>query len=327
LLGGWPPKYAAGQHWIALPDGDSVVLHDDCPPTWQPGGRAVLMVHGLGGSHRSPYVARTCAKLNARGVRTFRMDLRAHGAGIAKAAQLGHAGRSHDVAAALERVRELCPQATLHLVGFSMGANIVLKLAAELGPRVPPNLVGLFAAAPPVNLELCCRNLKRGWNFVYDGAFVRNLRRHLRAWRRANPEARFALPAQRLRGVFDFDEYITAPRSGFRDAAHYYSESSCGPLLANIRLPTIILAAADDPVVPVSCFDKLSYSPCTQLVVTEHGGHLGYIGRAGRDTDSRWLDWRIVDWVLAERQSVATPRKVVTELSAPVLAPAVCRSF
>src|SRR5689334_21883664 len=97
LLGGWLPKYAATQHVVPLDDGDAILLHDDCPASWKPGDRTALFVHGLCGSHGSPYVARAAHKLQARGVRTFRMDLRSHGLGAHHAVQIGHAGRSGDV--------------------------------------------------------------------------------------------------------------------------------------------------------------------------------------------------------------------------------------
>lgn len=327
VVGGRVLQYGAQQHVVPLPDGDAIVLHDDRPANWQPTDRAALFVHGLCGSHRSPYVARTASKLNARGVRTFRMDLRSHGAGIRHSRHIGHAGRSDDVAAALSRILDLCPRAGVHLVGFSMGANIVLKLAAEFGSSTPAHLAGVFAVAPPVDLHFCCDHLRRGWNRLYDRVFSRNLNRHFHAWQAANLQVELPRLKKGLTRIFDFDEQITAPHSGFRDAAHYYAESSSGPLLPHIQLPTVILAAADDPIVPISCLQKVSFSPSTHLVVTKHGGHLGYIGGRSADPDNRWLDWRIVEWVLAERR----PTRQVTaetgrESAPPILAPAVCRS-
>jgi predicted alpha/beta-fold hydrolase len=321
-------EYGAQRHFVPLDDGDAIVLHDDAPPAWRPADRVALLVHGLCGSHLSPYVARTASKLNAQGVRTFRMDLRSHGAGLDRAQRIGHAGRSEDLAAALRMVLALAPQASVHLVGFSMGANIVLKLAGELGANPPANLAGVFAAAPPVDLHFCCDHLRRGWNWIYDGAFTRNLNRHFRAWQTANPQLELPRSPTKLKRIFDFDEHITAPHSGYRDAAHYYAEASSGPLLTEIAVPTVILAAADDPIVPICCLEKVARSPQTQLIITEHGGHLGYIGARSADADSRWLDWRIVDWVLAERVKPARP--VLAQLfempALPILAPATCRS-
>lgn len=328
LIAGRRLKYGAQRHVVPLDDGDAIVLHDDAPPGWRPTDRVALLVHGLCGSHLSPYVARTASKLNAQGVRTFRMDLRSHGAGIDRARQIGHAGRSEDVGAALARVLSLAPHASAHLIGFSMGANIVLKLAGEFGANPPPNLVGVFAAAPPVDLHFCCDHLRRGWNWIYDGAFTRNLNRHFRAWQVANPQLELPPAPARLRRIFDFDEHITAPHSGYRDAAHYYAEASSGPLLTDIVVPTVILAAEDDPIVPIGCLQRAARSASTQLIVTKHGGHLGYIGARGVDPDSRWLDWRIVDWVLAERTKPARPvlANLFNTPALPLLSPAACRS-
>ena len=108
--------------------------------------------------------------------------------------------------------------------------------------------------------------------------------------------ADFPRAPKRLREI---DDWFTAPICGFGTAENYYRVCSAAPLLPEIRLPTLIIAAADDPLVPVRTFEQLRLSPSTTLQITGHGGHLGYIGASGADPDRRWIDWRVVDWVLA----------------------------
>src|SRR6185503_5250573 len=130
----WPgalPLYRAQQHVILTTHEDQFVLHDDKPAVWREGDRAVLLIHGLGGCHRSAYVVRMAEKLTARGVRTFRMDMRGCGVGERLAKQPGHAGRSEDVAAAVEFLRKTCPGSKLVAVGFSLGGNLLLKWLAD----------------------------------------------------------------------------------------------------------------------------------------------------------------------------------------------------
>jgi uncharacterized protein len=300
ILGGFGRRsapYRAARHETLLSDGDRILLHDDAPPGWREGDPAVLLLHGLGGSHASPYVVGTAMKMNARGIRTFRMDLRGWGAGISLARSPMHAGRSEDAAAALAWIADRCPASPLFVVGFSLGGNMVLKMAGEMGPSAPERLEGVIAVAPPIDLAATCRNLACGWNSLYDRAFVRGLMRHLRTRRRLLPEARHIELPRPPRGIYEFDELVTAPLSGFTGADDYYARSSSGLFLERIHTPTLIIAAADDPLVPAMLFDDCPRSAAVEVHITEHGGHVGYLGAGGGDPDRRWLDWRLVEQI------------------------------
>ncbi|HTN76560.1 MAG TPA: alpha/beta fold hydrolase [Pirellulaceae bacterium] len=301
ILGAYLPHQqrlsATQRQLITLPDGDQLVLHDDCPPSWQPDQRAVLLIHGLGGSHASPYMVRIAAKLFARGVRCWRLDMRGFGAGYALAKHPGHAGRSEDVRATIEAIAQHCPHAPLSAIGFSLGGNIVLKLAAESGDHPPGTLDSIAAVCPPIDLSASSQNIKRGMNFVYDRAFVKALLTMLRRRRSELPHFADEAPLlPRPRNLLEFDDRYTAPKSGFLSAADYYAQSSSGPLLARITLPTLIVAAADDPLIPARIFDPALLSPAIDLQITAGGGHLGFVGVAGVDPDRRWLDWRLLEW-------------------------------
>ena len=289
--------YRAVQHLVPLDDGDKIVLHDDRPPDWQPGGDAVLMAHGLGGCHLSGYMRRGVVKQNARGYRVFRMDLRGCGAGFAHARHPIHAGRSDDALAALRFVMNLCPQSSVHMVGFSMGANIVLKMAGELAANPPAELASVMAVCPPIDLMECSRNIQLGKNILYDRSFLSGLMRHLERRKKLVPDALVRPLQPRPRRLFDFDSQFTAPLAGFADAQDYYTRASSGPLLRHITVPTLIVTAATDPIIPVGSFERATYSPTTELVITPCGGHLGFVAKRGIDPDIRWLDWRIIEWI------------------------------
>lgn len=292
-----PVVYRATQHLVPLPDEDKIVLHDDCPDAWQAGDPAVLMVHGLGGSHLSGYMQRGTAKQTERGYRVFRMDLRGCGAGFQHARHPIHAGRSDDALATLRFVIELCPQSPVHVVGFSMGANIVLKMAGELAADVPPELTSLMAVCPPIDLTECSRNIQLGKNTLYDRSFVIGLMRHLERRKRLVPGAVTRQLTMRPKKLFDFDNQFTAPLAGYADAHEYYAQASSGPLLRHISVPTLIVTSATDPIIPVAPFERANYSPTTELVITPCGGHLGFVGKSGVDPDRRWLDWRVIEWL------------------------------
>jgi predicted alpha/beta-fold hydrolase len=287
---------------VATPDGDMLAVHDDGPPGGWP---AVLLVHGLAGCHRSGYMVRCSAKLRSRGVRVFRMDLRGCGAGFSLARQPLHAGRSEDVAAVLDELNRRYPGLPIHVIGFSMGGNIVLKQAGELGAAPGANLASVMAVAPPIDLAVCCLNIQRGLNRFYDRRFVRALLDEVRRREAETPEEANSPFTSVPRRLTEFDALYTAPRGGFASVEHYYASASSGPLLRQIAVPTLIVAAASDPIVPVSLFERASHSPSTQIIVEPCGGHLGFIAARGSDPDRRWLDWRVVDWV--QRQMAQMP--------------------
>ncbi|TXT36583.1 MAG: alpha/beta hydrolase fold protein, partial [Planctomycetota bacterium] len=144
-----PDERAVVRH-IPLPDGDTLIVHDDSPVDWASHGPVAVMLHGLAGCHRSSYLVHMAAMLNARGVRTFRMDLRGCGAGFGLALKPYNAGCSDDVLAVLRAITEWCPNSSVSLLGFSLGGNIVLKLLGETPERVPAELVHAAAINPPI---------------------------------------------------------------------------------------------------------------------------------------------------------------------------------
>lgn len=303
--------YRAVAHTLELPDGDRTALHDDRPETWAIGDPCVLLMHGLGGSHLSPYMVRVADKLRARGIRSFRLDLRGHGLAWDWAQHPGHAGRSEDARAAVAKILELCPASTLAAVGVSMGGNILLKLLGEWGAEAPPQISHALAVAPPVDLAWCSRNMLTRANRLYTRAFLRSLQRQLRIRRRVlRSLADLALPRD-PESLWEFDDWVTAPLSGFHGVEDYYARSSAARVTHRIHVPTTILTAADDPLIPVAMFSSLPRSAAVRIHVTPQGGHIGYLGVARRDPDRRWLDWRILEWIESRpRTSMPTTTSV-----------------
>lgn len=294
------------RHRVCLDDGDTIVLTEDRPESWREGDRAAMLVHGLAGCHLSPYMRRIAHKLARAGVRTFRLDLRGCGAGDGLARLPYHAGLTADVRAALAEVARHCPGSPIALVGFSLGGNQVLKLLGERGADSTgadstgadrANVDRAVAICPPIDLAVCCRSLERGLARWYDRHFVSLLSKKARAELQRLAEQNGGKLA-RPRTLYEFDDCYTAPVSGFRDAEHYYRESSAAAYLGSIRVPTTVLAARDDPVVPPSIFAGIAWPAAVRFVETQHGGHLGFIARRGDDPDRCWMDWRVIGWVV-----------------------------
>ena len=306
---------------IVLPDGDALVALDDRPPQWKPGDPAILMMHGLSGCARNPFLVRVTAQLIRRGVRVFRLNLRSCGAGAGLARLPYNAGRSGDLKAAVHAVIEWCrepvvertptsvppgpggpgygttTQSPLTLFGMSLSGNLLLKYLGEEGSQVPADVKRAIAINPPIDLARSVRTLESPLNRLYDQHFVQALVRHVRQQATLRPDFA-ALPDPLPRTLFDFDDRFTARHGGYPDALAYYQAASSQSCIPHIQVPTLILTAADDPLVPVEMFheQQVHWPESVQLAITRGGGHLGYVGHSHADPDARWLDWRIVEF-------------------------------
>jgi uncharacterized protein len=275
---------------VPLPDGDKLVLHDTEPTAWQPGEPIALLLHGIGGSHRSGPVVRLARMLYRRNVRVMRLDFRGAGAGLPLARKTYHAGCSADVRAAITAIHRLESRSPIWLAGISMGGNVALKLAGENG--TPPGLTRVAVIAPPVDLAACLDRISHRGNRWYDWYFVSDLLADAKRRQRVFPE--LALPAlPKPMTLRLFDELVTAPRAGFRDAADYYMQSSAAQFVPTIEVPTLILAARDDPFVDPGPIEQLKASGGVEIRLTDHGGHVGYLGRDGLC----WGEQAVTDWL------------------------------
>jgi hypothetical protein len=275
---------------VALPDGDKLVLHDTQPAKWQTTEPIALLLHGIGGSHRSGPVVSLARMLYRRGIRVMRLDFRGAGAGMPLARKTYHAGCSADVRAAIGAIHRLEPKSPIWLTGISLGGNVALKLAGENG--TPPGLTRVAVIAPPVDLAACLERISHPTNRWYDRYFVSDLLSGARRRQRFFPE--LALPAlPKPMTLRLFDEILTAPRGGFRDAADYYAQSSSAQFVPTIGVPTLILAARDDPFVDPGPIEALRSKASIEIRLTDHGGHVGYLGR----DNLYWGEQAVTDWL------------------------------
>jgi len=287
-------RLPARTHTVPLPDGDALAVHDTCPANWRDGDRLVVLLHGLGGCHQSSYMRRMTNRLTALGLRTVRVDLRGAGAGVNLARRFYNAGCSDDIRAVLRQLTLRHPNAPLFAVGFSLGGNIALKLAGEIAGAAPPQFAGVAAVAPPIDLVRCSRLIAR--LPFYDRFYVRHLVGQVRLQAVHFPDIEIPAFPSRLT-LRQFDDLFTAPRWGFANALDYYRRSSALPLLPQIELPCLIVAARDDPFVAAGSFDEAQPGPRTTIELARHGGHLGFLGGDGHG-GIRWAEARITRWLL-----------------------------
>jgi len=264
----------------------------------RPAGRAageVVMVHGLEGSGRAVYIrSLSAAALNA-GFAVHRFNMRTCGGTERLCQTLYHGGLTSDPLAV---VRQLADEGRgpLFLVGFSLGGNVVVKLASELGGRGPELLRGVCAVSAPLDLAACSRRMAERYNRIYERRFVRRMRQRLVATGRYSQR-----DFEGIKSVTAIDDRITAPSFGFGNAANYYHTQSAMRYLEGLRVPVLLIYSKDDTLVPSETFDApaVRESSWIDRMPTEHGGHLGFLGRGPYRF---WLDTAIMEWVMARNR-------------------------
>lgn len=275
---------------------------------WQPDPRrhpTLLLVHGLEGSTESLYMLGCADKALVAGFNVIRLNQRNCGGTEHLTPTLYNNSLSGDFRAVVLELaqQDLLPE--LFIAGFSMGGNLVLKMAGEFGNAFPPALRGVAAVCPSFDLLTSAPVCDASRNRFYCWHFVRSLKQRYRIKARLFPE-RYPLHGKeldRIRTIRDFDNAITAPNFGFRDAEDYYHRASAILVLANIRVPALVLTAQDDPLIPFESFRKpeLTGNPHITLVAPESGGHCGFVSR--HDGDERfWAEARIMEFCRSRSQ-------------------------
>ena len=260
----------------------------------------VIIVHGLEGSSDSDYMLGIAAKGLALGMNVVRMNQRNCGGTEALAPTLYHSGRSQDVAAVAENLIAQDHITRFALAGFSMGGNLVLKLAGEWGKAGPAEFRAVAAVCPAVDLAASADALHLRGNRLYEYYFLWKLNRRLRTKARLFPDT---FDTSRLRGITslrDFDDKITAYYCGFTGADDYYDRAAAAHIVDRIAVPTFILHAANDPFIRIlpETRRKIQNNPNITFLETEDGGHCSYLAQTnGNGDDGRWAEFKILEFL------------------------------
>jgi predicted alpha/beta-fold hydrolase len=273
----WPaPAFAfrVEPRIVAVAPGNSIRV-DISRPVTAPRG-TLLLIHGMGGSSASRYVVRTASEALARGWVVARINLRNCGGTERLATTLYNACQNADLGAALADLEQAGMPRPFAAVGFSLGGNTLLSHAAAEGSAC--RAAAIAAVNPPIDLDASCRALERPGNRIYQLHYTSLLCRQIRRVRLVRPLAGPPAAPLRIGSVRRFDALFTAPDAGYPNPEEYYEAGSSAPRLASIRVPALILSAANDPFVPAEMFrPHLGTSPGTlRFLIEPQGGHVGF---------------------------------------------------
>jgi predicted alpha/beta-fold hydrolase len=313
----WPREYDFSRFPVETcffqTDEETQVLVQTQRPSAHPAGEVVLL-HGLEGSGEAGYIRSMAWDLLNAGFITHRFHMRSCGGTAHLCKTLYHAGLTSDLRIYLKHLQTEKRGLPVFLIGFSLGGNVALKLAGELGgsqTREPTLIAGVCSISTPIDLAAGVRRMGQLDNRVYERRFLKRMRSRLFATGRYS---RRELEA--ARSLYAIDDRITAPSFGFQGADHYYATQSAQIYLDRIRVPTLLIQAKDDTFIPFEIFQHPAFSsnPFLRLIAPEHGGHLGFLSRRGARF---WVDQVAIDFLknVMENRKPAIPDSTGLDLA------------
>ena len=268
---------------------------------WQPDRASrptLLLLHGLEGSSEAHYMRGMAEKAFTRGLNVVRLNQRNCGGTEHLSRGLYHSGLTADPIAVIRELRDRDGLRSFGVGGYSLGGNITMKMAGELGDREMPEVKAFCAVSPVIELEACMQSIERRQNRIYEWNFCRNLQARMRRKAQTYPGAFNLEGLWKVWSIRTFDDRYTAPHHGFGRAENYYFRASAMRVIDQARRPALILSAADDPFVPPEIFEKpeVRRNKSIQVVVTPHGGHCAFVEEPGAD-DGYYAERTLVNFL------------------------------
>lgn len=271
-----------------LKDGDFLDL------VWYEKGKGpiVILLHGLEGSANSPYALGMLETIQQLGWRGVVMQFRCCGHEINRLPRSYHAGDTADLAEFVYFLKEKEPATPLLAVGFSLGGNVLLKWLGETKKDNP--LQAAVAVSVPFDLGCVAEQMQKGLTKLYQAYFLKLLRQKMTKKMRELSIPFYFPSLKKLKTIYDFDDYITAPLHGFKNAEDYYQQSSSKQFLKSIEVPTLMIHAKDDPfMTPDILPSKEELSQKITFEIYNQGGHVGFVTGKFPWRINYWLEQRI----------------------------------
>jgi predicted alpha/beta-fold hydrolase len=288
------------RHLVSIGDDGHIAVAEDRPKSWRMGGPVVFLLHGLTGSENSPHIVRLANHFYKRGFLAIRMNMRGAGPGAGLARGLYHSGRSEDARAVLSWIGQSYPGSPVTQIGVSLGGNVTLKMAGEFGDDAPDFLQQVIAVSAPIDLAASSKKLSGPNGWLFDRYFAGRLVRSYTEFHRRYPDKIPSVPralSEMSPSLARLDDIYLAPSCGFVNGQDYYHQCSSASLVPRIKPKLLLLVAADDPIIDLTAYNALNLSPHHQLLITNHGGHVGWVSRTLHEKFGRfWMDQVLVSW-------------------------------
>jgi uncharacterized protein len=267
---------------------------------WQPNRAAhptLVLWHGMEGSSASGYMLITADRAFRAGFNVIRVNFRNCGNTEHLSPKLYHGGLTDDLRVVVDELIAGDGLSHIAIAGFSLGGNMVLKLAGEYGENPPRELKAVCAISPSIDMRAGSELLMKRRNWIYQQDFLRRLRQRIGIKARLFPDAYDATGLSGIRTIKQFDDRYVAPAFRFASADDYYAKASSFPYIGRIRVPTLIIHAEDDPFVPFAPLrdPSVTSNPYVLLIATERGGHVAFLSNA-RGEDRFWAENRLVEF-------------------------------
>jgi hypothetical protein len=268
-------------------DGTRLLADLDLSAT--PRARLVVLLHGWEGSSRSSYLVTTAAHLLAHGYDVLRLNLRDHGDSHHLNRELFNSTRSPEVASALQDFIDSHDYGQVFLVGFSLGASFALRIAADSGVEL--GLDGAIAICPPTDPARVMDALNQGF-FAYERYFFNRWRQSLQLKLRHFPELDYAAELAQARSLDDLNRMFIPRHTIYQEVGDYFAAYALvGKRLASLEVPATLIAAEDDPIIPVDDLDRIEAIETLQIETHRYGGHCGFIENLAARS---WIEGRIL---------------------------------
>lgn len=299
-------KYFCEDIYYSLKDGsrDAIVLEHNPPVEWFPpkgsinikpyNGWYLLLIHGMEGSSESHYMVSTAKNALERGYGVVRMNLRTCGKGWGFATKPYNSGMSEDLEEVLKYIEKFFCK-NIIVCGFSLSANLVLKYFGEKRRHIAKYF---SAVSPPLDLKKTCEYIDSNKAKIYREHFLETLRHKVKTGIFPLSKEK-KQKAEKAKTFFDFDDFVTAPLSGYKGALDYYQKCSSINYIKNIQNEGLVIHAEDDPVVPSNVWLEVPWEkyPNIQTILTKKGGHVGFITEESQQIpEGRWLSRILLDY-------------------------------
>jgi uncharacterized protein len=258
----------------------------------------LVMWHGMEGSTASAYMLTTADKAFRAGFNVVRVNFRNCGGTEHLSPTLYHGGLTADLRVVIDELIARDGLTRIFIAGFSLGGNMVLKLAGEYGDNPPAEVKAVCTVSPSINLRASTNLLQQRRNWIYRQDFLRRLRLRIQFKEKLFPDLYDSTGLDGIRSIPEFDNRYIAPMFGFADANDYYAKASSLPVIARIRIPALMIHATDDPFIPFAPLrdPSIAANPYVLLIAPERGGHVAFMSAKSGNEDRFWAENRLVDF-------------------------------